>query len=67
VADTLARVLMKEPEWPTLPANTPPGIQRLLHRCLEKDRKRRLADIGDARLEIDDALTTPQSSRARSA
>ena len=33
-------------------------MRKLLRRCLEKDRKRRLADIADARLEIDEALTT---------
>ena len=38
---------------------TPPPIRRLLRRCLEKDRKRRLADMADARLEIDDALSSP--------
>src|SRR6185503_7678321 len=35
------------------------SIRRLLRRCLEKDRRRRLADAADARLEIDDALTSP--------
>jgi eukaryotic-like serine/threonine-protein kinase len=59
VSDTLAHVLMTEPDWTALPANTPASIRRLLRRCLEKDRKRRLADAADARLEIDDALTSP--------
>ena len=39
--------------------STPPGIRRLLQRCLEKDPKRRLRDIGDARLDIDEALSAP--------
>ena len=59
VSDTLARVLLKEPEWSALPADTPLPIRRLLRRCLHKDRKHRLADIADARIELDDALSTP--------
>jgi Tol biopolymer transport system component len=59
VTDTLAFIITKEPDWRTLPASTPAQIRRLRHRGLEKDRKRRLADAADARLEIDDALTAP--------
>jgi serine/threonine protein kinase len=55
----LASVLKDEPDWSTLPTDTPTPIRRLLRRCLDKDRKRRLADAGDARLEIDEALATP--------
>jgi Tol biopolymer transport system component len=55
-ADTLGLVLMSEPDWEKLPADTPAAIHRLLRRCLEKDRRRRLAHIADARLEIEDAL-----------
>ncbi len=57
VSHVLAAVLRAEPDWTTLPAETPAPIRKLLRRCLEKDRKRRLADAADARLEIDDALT----------
>ena len=46
-------------------AQTPPSIRRLLQRCLEKDPKRRLRDIGDARLEIDEALGSVAARRAR--
>ena len=49
-------MLKEEPDWTALPADTPPPIRRLLRRCLEKDRRRRLADAADARLEIDEAL-----------
>jgi serine/threonine-protein kinase len=52
----LAAVLRADPDWSALPSNTPAPIRRLLRRCLEKDRKRRLADAADARLEIDEAL-----------
>ncbi len=59
VSDTLARVLMKEPDWEALPASTPLAIRKLLHRCLAKDRRQRLSDAADARLEIEDAQTAP--------
>src|SRR5215510_4266392 len=58
ISHTLAFVITKEPDWSSLPANTPAPIRRLLRRALEKDRKRRLPDIGSARLEIDEALAT---------
>jgi len=54
VSDSLAAVLKSDPDWSALPAQTPPSIRRLLRRCLERDRKRRLPDIADARLEIDE-------------
>jgi hypothetical protein len=54
---TIAAVFDREPDWHALPAETPASIRKLLRRCLEKDRKRRLADIADARLELDEALT----------
>src|SRR5438045_5705682 len=56
VSDTLAAVLKTDPDWSVLPAETPKAIRRLLRRALERDRKRRLSDIADARLEIDEAL-----------
>lgn len=59
VSETLASVLTRQPDWTVLPAATPPLIRRLLRRCLEKDRTRRLADIADARLDIVDALSGP--------
>jgi Tol biopolymer transport system component len=57
--DILAAVVRGNPDFDALPAITPEPIHRLLKRCLEKDPKNRLPDIGVARLEIDDALTTP--------
>ena len=53
--DTLAAVLGETPDWSLLPADTPASVVRLLRRCLEKDPDRRLHDIADARIEIDDA------------
>ena len=57
MSDTIAAILSREPDLTTLPASTPLGIRRLLKRCLEKDVQRRLHDIADARIEIDEALT----------
>jgi serine/threonine-protein kinase len=51
VSDTLAAVLTREPEWTLVP----PRAERLLRRCLEKDPKRRLRDIGDAPLLLEEA------------
>jgi eukaryotic-like serine/threonine-protein kinase len=59
VAHVLASVLKDEPDWKTLPPSTPVPIRRLLRRCLEKDRKRRIDSAVVARLEIEDALTQP--------
>ncbi len=61
--DTAAAVLQREPDWTLLPAQTPATIRRLLRRCLEKDPKRRLRDIGDARLEIEETLNHPDSNQ----
>jgi eukaryotic-like serine/threonine-protein kinase len=64
ISDTLAAVLKTDPDWSALPPETPAAIRRLLRRCLERDRKRRLRDIGDARLEIEEALNAPAESKA---
>ena len=64
VADTLAFVLTKAPEWNALPAATPAAIRRLLRRALEKDRRRRLADASNLRLEIDDASASTTDAMA---
>ena len=55
-SDCLVAVLEREPDWKSLPAETPEPVRHLLHRCLEKDPNRRLRDAGDARLEIEEAL-----------
>ncbi len=56
IAATISAVISKEPEWTALPRETPAPVRRVLRRCLQKDRKRRLADASDVRLEIEDAL-----------
>jgi len=55
VSDLIARILEREPDWSALPANTPPRVRELLKKCLRKDPKERLRDIGDARLELSEA------------
>ncbi|HVH28340.1 MAG TPA: protein kinase [Vicinamibacterales bacterium] len=62
VSDTIAAVLQRTPDWAALPAATPPGVTHLLGRCLEKDPRRRIRDIGDARLEIEEALERLQAT-----
>ena len=52
-SDTIAKILEREPDWSALPSATPVAIRRLLFRCLVKDSKQRLRDVGDVRIEID--------------
>ncbi len=59
VTDTIVAVVGAEPDWKLLPADTPVSIRRLLTRCLQKDARRRLHDIADARIEIEDTMATP--------
>ena len=63
ISDTLAFILTKEPDWSALPAETPPAVRRLLSRCLHKERKQRLADMSDARLELEEALLPVPAQR----
>ncbi len=72
VSDTIASVLGSEPDWDALPNATPTAVRVLLQRCLEKDPKRRLRDLGDVHFDIDDRRGAAngrgrQSSRARRA
>ena len=59
LTDTLAHVIEREPDWRALPEATPEVVRRLLERCLRKDVRRRLRDIADARIEIDDVIAAP--------
>jgi Tol biopolymer transport system component len=61
ITDIIAAVVTREPEWTALPAATPASVRRLLVRCLEKDPKRRLRDIGDVRFEIDETIARGSS------
>src|SRR5262249_20175579 len=62
VTDTLAAIVRGEPDWSALPAATPRALRTLLGRCLQKDPRQRLRDIGDARLEIEDAIASPSTA-----
>ena len=62
VSAILARVIEREPDWKALPPALHPRIQELLYRCLEKDPKERRRDIGDVRVEIEQALSEPTQS-----
>ena len=63
VSDTLAAVLKSDPDWALLPKGTPPALERLLRRCLERDARTRLRDIGEARV----ALERPMADAAPAA
>jgi eukaryotic-like serine/threonine-protein kinase len=54
VSDTLAAVLMRDPDWSALPASTPLSVRRVLRRCLDRNPKTRFHDVADARLEMDE-------------
>jgi Tol biopolymer transport system component len=66
-SDTLAHVLEREPDWAALPAGTPPLVSQLLRRSLRKEASERLRDMGDARLQIEEAIaesSVPQAFAA---
>jgi serine/threonine-protein kinase len=69
VSDLIAKILQTEPDWSALPAQTPARVRTLLARCLTKDPKQRLRDIGEARITLadtaPDAPTPPGGSAAR--
>jgi serine/threonine-protein kinase len=71
VTDIIAAVVTRNPDWSALPSDTPPRIRRLLERCLRKDPKLRLRDIGEARILIDEpeppAPAAPAAAPRRSA
>ena len=62
LAEIIAAVLKGEPDWQSLPAATPMQVRDLLRRCLQKDKAHRLRDAGDARIEIQEALSAPATA-----
>ena len=62
VSDNIAQILVGDPDWDALPAKLHPKIGELLRRCLQKDPKQRCRDIGNARIEIEQALADPTGS-----
>ena len=78
VSHTLADVLRAPIDFEKLPGSTPPAVREVLRRCLDRDARTRLRDIGEARVAIqqylanptsdtkaDDVPATPGSGRAR--
>jgi serine/threonine-protein kinase len=64
VSETLAAVILKEPDLDALPAGTPPRVRELVRRCLIKDARQRLRDIGEARLALEEARRDPTAGIA---
>ena len=60
ISDTLASVLRQDIDWSSLPVSTPAAVRRLIARCLDRDVRQRLRDIGEARIVLDD----PESRRS---
>jgi dipeptidyl aminopeptidase/acylaminoacyl peptidase len=52
--DTLAAIIEHDPDWSAVPSSTPPAVTALLRRCLIKDTRERLRDIGEARIALKD-------------
>lgn len=72
VSDLLAAVIRSEPDWPAIPETTPASVQDLIHRCLQKDPRKRLQSIGDARITLEEAIssevgTAPATTPGRTA
>ena len=67
VSDTIAEILGKEPEWEALPASIPYAVRNLLRRCLRKDATRRLHDIADVRIELEDVFSEPSPAMSPAA
>ena len=67
ISDTLAAVLRADPDWSKLPASTPRPLRQLLARCLDRDVARRLRDIGEARIVLEDLSSGAPRSRSADA
>jgi Tol biopolymer transport system component len=65
VTDTLAALVERDADWSRLPAGTPSAMRRMLRRCLEKDVNRRLRDIGDARVDLEEDEPTTENAAPR--
>ena len=57
VSHVLAKVLERPFDFAQLPTSTPPAVRRLLRRCLERDAKRRLRDVNEAVIHLEEAAT----------
>jgi serine/threonine-protein kinase len=66
-SDTLAAILDREVDFGALPPETPPTVRRLLRRCLQKEKDKRLRDVGDLRLELEELVGASASNHAEGA
>jgi eukaryotic-like serine/threonine-protein kinase len=57
--ETLGAILHEQPDWEALPDSTPAAVRRIIQRCLDKDLRRRARDLGDLRLDLEDARSAP--------
>ena len=64
ISDTLAAILRGEPDWEAFPPDAPEQVRRVLHRCLQKDPRKRLHDIADARIELEESISSPRASES---
>jgi Tol biopolymer transport system component len=64
VSDLIAKILQSEPDWGALPASTPERARALLRRCLTKDARERLRDMGEVRIALGEALAAPAETQA---
>jgi Tol biopolymer transport system component len=64
VTDVVAAIITRDPDWSALPPSVPERVRNLLGRCLEKDPRRRLRDIGDARVELENTPAVDASYAA---
>ncbi len=65
LTDIVAAVVNSDPDWQALPEQTPQAIRSLLRRTLKKDPAKRLRDVADARIEIEEAMAEPAVDRAK--
>ena len=65
VTETLGAIIHKQPAWEALPGDVPPHLQTLMRRCLQKNPKERLRDIGDARIELSSPASMPSHAVSR--
>ena len=66
ISDTIAAILDREPDWESVRATAPAPVWSLVRQCLAKDFRRRLRDIGDVRIQIDEILSAPATTHAAS-
>jgi len=64
-SDVVASILSGEPDWAALPAGTPTRVERLLRRCLDKDKRTRLRDIGEGRIALAGAAEDPVAAAGK--